>query len=431
MRNFIVYITMGVVLYLYSYFLGGDNTMLMLYMLIFALLISIILTIPLKGRIEFSIDAPTVEVEKDGVVKVNLHIHNKSILPIPFMDISFIKSHNFSNLSSTDIRLSLGSRMKKTISFEYFALTRGVSKIGVDSIFIKDYLGFFRINMTKGMDLSKMWGEVTVIPRLYSINLNSKIMQNTSLALMPEDSSMTTNNMVITNGEPGYEFREYVPGDPLHKIHWKLSAKKETLMVRKDEGRSIPKKCLIVDPCLVKAAESEKGNFIARLFNRPKIQQSDDTIFIEEKILEAVLAVAHGTVSTNSESDIWFYEEGQWKLFSVREKKNIGEMQNIFAAYNFVENKDVPGDIRLPVRNLMEQKKNSRNFGGGEVIIFTGLVDDKLMEAVGQLNFNKYYVNLVAVKNIENDNRSRVKIDQTDQGTIYEIPMGMDLSEAF
>jgi len=422
---------MAVVIYLYSYFLGGDNTMLMLYMFIFALIISIILTMPLKGRIEFSIDAPTVEVEKDGVIKVNLHINNKSILPVPFMDVSFIKSHNFTNLSSTDIRFSLGSRMKKTISFEYVALTRGVSKIGVESIFIKDYLGFFRINMTKNMDLSKMWGEVTVIPRLYSINLNSKIMQNTELALMPEDNSMTTNNMVITNGEPGYEFREYVPGDPLHKIHWKLSAKKEVLMVRKDEGRSIPKKCLIVDPCLLKEVESQKSNFITRLFNRPKVQQSDDTIFIEEKILEAVLAVAHGTVSTNSESDIWYYEEGEWKLFTVREKKNIGEMQNILAAYEFLNIKDLSEDLRMPLSSLLEQKKNSRNFSGGEVIVFTGIVDDNLMEAVGKLNYNKYYVNLVVVKNMGSEGNLRTKIDQTDYGTIYEVPMGIDLSEAF
>jgi uncharacterized protein (DUF58 family) len=158
MRNFIVYISMGVFLYLYSYFLGGDNTMLMLYMLVFALFISVILTIPLKGSIVFSIDAPTVEVEKDGVVKVKLHIHNRSILPVPFIDVSFIQSQNFTIASPSDIRFSLGSRMKKTISVEYCAKTRGVSRIGVESVYIKDYLGFFRINLTKSIDLSKMWG---------------------------------------------------------------------------------------------------------------------------------------------------------------------------------------------------------------------------------------------------------------------------------
>lgn len=430
MRNFIVYISMGVFLYLYSYFLGGDNTMLMLYMLIFALIISVILTIPLKGRITFSIDAPTVEVEKDGVLKVNLHIHNKSILPVPFIDVSFIKSENFTISSPSDIRFSLGSKMKKTISVEYCAKTRGVSRIGVESVFIKDYLGFFRISLTKGIDLSTMWGEVTVIPRLYSINLNSKIMQNTALALMPEDTNLNTS-MIFTSGEPGYEFREYAAGDPLHKIHWKLSAKKDVLMVRKDEGRGIPKKCLIVDPCLVKSLEGEKGNFITRFFNRPKSEKNDDAIYIEEKVLEAMLAVAHGTVSTNSESDIWLYQEGQWKIYSVREKKNIGEIQNLLAAYNFVDKNDLLGEFRLPLASLMEQKKNSRNFSGGEVIVFTGLVDESLMEAVGQLNFNKYYVNLVSVKNMGDKEASRVKVDQTDQGTIYEVPMGMDLSEAF
>jgi uncharacterized protein (DUF58 family) len=42
----------------------------------------------------------------------------------------------------------------------------------------------------------------------------------------------------------GYEFREYQAGDSLHKIHWKLSAKKDILMVRKDEAEVFEK-----EPC--------------------------------------------------------------------------------------------------------------------------------------------------------------------------------------
>ncbi|HOV27336.1 MAG TPA: hypothetical protein PK566_13405 [Pseudobacteroides sp.] len=53
------------------------------------------------------------------------------------------------------------------------------------------------------------------------------------------------------------------------------------------------------------------------------------------------------------------------------------------------------------------------------------------MEAVGKLNYNKYYVNLVVVKNMGSEGNLRTKIDQTDYGTIYEVPMGIDLSEAF
>jgi len=37
----------------------------------------------------------------------------------------------------------------------------------------------------------------------------------------------------------------------------------------------------------------------------------------------------------------------------------------------------------------------------------------------------------VVVKNMGSDSNKRTNIDQTDYGTIYEVPMGIDLSEAF
>ncbi|MDP4182700.1 MAG: DUF58 domain-containing protein [Bacillota bacterium] len=431
MKNLIVYISMGIFLYLYSYFLGGDNTMLMIYMLIFALLISTVTTLPLKGRIEFSIDAPTAEVEKGGVVKVNLNIHNKSFLPIPFIDVSFLQSNNFSVAGSSDIRFSLGSGKKKTVSIEYIARTRGVSRIGLESLLIRDYLGFFKVNLTKRIDLNKRSGEVTVIPRLYNIKLNSKIMQNTSLGLMSEENSMANSSMFTFTGEPGYEFREYVAGDPLHKIHWKLSAKKDTFMVRKDEGRGIPKKCLIVDPGLIKEQTNKRSIFITRLFSRSDNEQKDDTIYIEEKILEAMLAVAHGTVMTSTEAEIWLYVEGQWQQFIIRDKKNISEIQNRLAAYDFVNSQDFKAS-RLPIEELMEKKKKSRDFKGGEVIVFSGLDDGQLQNAISDLNNNKYYVNLVLVKAVDdNVSESKLQVVQNDQSSIYEVPVDMDISEAF
>ena len=36
-------------------------------------------------------------------------------------------------------------------------------------------------------------------------------------------------------GFPGYDNREYVPGDPLKRINWKQSAKRNKLLVRLDD----------------------------------------------------------------------------------------------------------------------------------------------------------------------------------------------------
>ena len=45
----------------------------------------------------------------------------------------------------------------------------------------------------------------------------------------PEENEL---NRTGINFDPDYEIREYIPGDDLKSIHWKLSAKKDELMVR-------------------------------------------------------------------------------------------------------------------------------------------------------------------------------------------------------
>ena len=35
-----------------------------------------------------------------------------------------------------------------------------------------------------------------------------------------------------------YDIRDYVPGDPIKKIHWKLSAKKGTLMIKEAQEQT-------------------------------------------------------------------------------------------------------------------------------------------------------------------------------------------------
>ena len=53
--------------------------------------------------------------------------------------------------------------------------------------------------------------------------------------------------MMTTNTTPGYVHREYVQGDPLKRINWKLSTKKSKLMVRLDEAAASVQPVLVLD----------------------------------------------------------------------------------------------------------------------------------------------------------------------------------------
>ena len=53
--------------------------------------------------------------------------------------------------------------------------------------------------------------------------------------------------MFSANTSPGYEHREYVHGDPLKRVNWKLSSKKDKLMVRLDEAVASVQPMIVLD----------------------------------------------------------------------------------------------------------------------------------------------------------------------------------------
>lgn len=434
MRIISVFSLMAVFIFLYTYIIGGDISMLMLYMFIISPVISVVLVYPAAGRTDISIKAPTVEVEKDGVVQVSVVMQNKTFLPIPFMDIAFLEAESLSISGMPSFRVSLGSYQTRVINIEYTAKRRGIAKVGVKDISIRDYLGIFRFSLTKQLEDSQTTGEVTVLPRIFDMRSNSRIMASSGQSNISDDtgaSSMGINSWV---GEPGYEFREYQAGDSLHKIHWKLSAKKDILMVRKDEGRGVPRKSLVVDPCITLMQERKLGE--AGLFKRlsresDPIKVQQEVRIVEEKILEVLLSVVNLAIKTGREVDVWLFEDGRWVQYPVKDIKSIYGLQYRLAVYKFPASIGLNSSQRVPLSNILENTAKGRNSGGGEFIIFTGCPDTGLSESVNALLNYRMEVDMVVVRNASAGVDTGAVLPALAQGRAWVLGTDEDLTEAF
>lgn len=413
--------------------------MLMLYMLVLSPVVSAILTVPLKRRIHVSIEVPSpVEVEKDGIVKVSVHIRNQSILPVPFVDITFIQAVNFELSGLPNCKISIGSLQTKTVTMEYRARRRGLAKVGVNSVVLRDYLGFFRFSLLEGMEEYQHVGELMVLPRLFNIKSNSKIMMGSGQAHIPDDNGEASTGVLSWTGEPGYEFREYMPGDPLHKVHWKLSAKKEALMVRKDEGRGIPGKRLILDSCITVPEIKQPGreNYLWKVRSKTKQNDSNEEVLIrEEKILEALLAVAYLGVKTSRDMEVWLLENGCWMRHLVTDRKDLNKLQHRLAAYQFVDAESFDSIDRMPLTHMLENRGKGRNFSGGEVIIFTGSMNELLMNSMDGFIHYRMTVDMVFIKDSGGSNESGAQTGEVipvlGQGNLWTLSADEDLVEAF
>ncbi len=136
---------------------------------------------------------------------------------------------------------------------------RGEYEVGIKNVTVTDYLKLFPITFKNRETL-----KVSVMPRLEILD---DIAYLDELCISSKDS--------YTNlSEPDVLVREYVPGDDIRSINWKITAKTGAPMVRKRIGEHTPGIDMIMDSC--------------RYSSNPR-----DYLPLENKILELVLAVTY------------------------------------------------------------------------------------------------------------------------------------------
>lgn len=109
----------------------------------------------------------------------------------------------------------------ETLTLPIAAGYPGLVRVSVSRVYVKDLMGFFRLK--KAVNQA---AELSILPR----EVNDIAYEKTALEqgmLESEESSKRGNDFSDVQ-----EVREYIPGDKLMSIHWKLSAKRDILMVK-------------------------------------------------------------------------------------------------------------------------------------------------------------------------------------------------------
>jgi len=411
---------MLIAMFLYTYVFGDDTSMLMLYMLIFSPLLSWILCFISLRNLEISIDEKihASQVEKEGVAGITVLLQNKSFIPIPIIDISFIVPQNLIPLDNPSPIISLGPYKTQIVNLEYRAKYRGIAKIGVRDIKIRDFMGFFNLSILKRHKKMESTKEITVLNKISQLKMNSTfLLDSCQLATEETGTALSDFNFLsCLNGEPGHEFREYHPGDPLHKIHWKLSAKTDVLMVRKDEGRSIPRKKLVLDPVVLNGAKFRTNSVVER----------------EDKVLDALMSVVDMLVRAGRDVEVWLLELGEWMSYLIKDREQIVEMQHRLAAYKFLHSKEELAGERLPTSIITMQDGNGRVFAGGDAMVFSASFDSQLLEIIKGMQELKMTVDLVAIKNNEDVMRQADWAREQSKAAkmnLWTIGLGDEISE--
>lgn len=177
-------------------------------------------------------------LSKGDTCSMTIHLRNRSIFPTPPLDIAFTETPGM-QCFAPHLLASVLSKATQSFSVSFTAQICGESTIGISKIRVTDYLSLFSFPVRK-INYEKLKAKVAVIPNIAEISArDDNLLKTMQASLHSEGSDDTTESTIASfGGLPGYNNREYAPGDPLKRINWKQSARKNKLLVRLDDEMS-------------------------------------------------------------------------------------------------------------------------------------------------------------------------------------------------
>ena len=295
--------------YIFTFYMDGEMGIILLAFVLFAPLVSLGFTLYARKNVNVTVDCDAY-INKGGMLKVKVHITKQTAVPLAILEIKPYMSEVFKRDDKV-YKLSLMGAGERTFTFETEAVYGGNGEIGLESVFSSGFLGFMKFPVQINNDRIS----VGVIPEIPDIKASSALIRSIAnvVATTENEDDNETNMMFSSNTVPGYEHREYVQGDALKRINWKLSSKKNILMVRLDEATASVQPIVILD------------------LYRKKEAVPEEAIIVEEKLISSVFGLLTALI-----------RQGIACTFMFRDENGATEVDSI-------DNPDYPAQILLKV----------------------------------------------------------------------------------
>ena len=206
---------------LFLIFISGDIGWALVYTVGVIIIVSLALILLSKKHFTAELGRLSGTANAGEKIEFEVTLKKKGFCVLPFAEICINTGNEIHLRTSLIFRSSV--RLKGSFRAEH----SGLNKIYLTSVIIRDFAGLTQFKIP--------FEEVTqigVLPREIEYT-GPEIIPS----VLPDDSGEQEEGASVTHGGmPGYEHREYIAGDSLRRVDYKLSAKKRRLMVRLDES---------------------------------------------------------------------------------------------------------------------------------------------------------------------------------------------------
>ena len=172
-----------------------------------------------------------VKVNRGDVVSMEVSVSHKSFLPIAPVS---LKMRATSNTPAGTIHLTELGRRTQKVAYRFNAEHVGSMFPGVESFTVSDVFGLFK----KEHAPQSEGNELLVLPVPFDVD---------PLTFAAGDMGVETMKRAMEDSSSPSDFRSYQPGDPLKRIHWKMSARKREIIIRQFEEPALPDALVLMD----------------------------------------------------------------------------------------------------------------------------------------------------------------------------------------
>lgn len=345
MRNILNYIAcLGIAAVLANQ-ISGSGGLFVIFLLVTALTVSLIIHALTVKTVEIGLSVSSDIVNKGEDFEARLSIGKRYHIPTGFIEVTVGLTPNVvSRRENLTYKFICLRRRGEMIEIPLNSELCGCGTVSVEKIVYTDYFGILK----KTSKVLPQSVDVKMIPRIPDTGSQTEVLRSTAENISFDDSDEESDETTsVLTGVPGYEHRAYEIGDPLKRVNWKLSSKKDQLMVRLDEKVSSSSQVFLLD--------------------YPRCEKMDKEYYKNaDRIIEAAMALMSMLLLSGYESEFNYYVEG-WEMVEIKDEKSLVYLQERLAAI-----KPYPDEHRIPEHNI--------NAKGKAMTCFTACTGDMLKE---------------------------------------------------
>ncbi len=289
-----------------TFVIDGTIGMILTYALAIALAASLIMTLAVFRRIGVSTVLSKSAASKGDRLLCEIKLTNAALLPTPLITVELESSAHFVCPDSGVLQGAVTGKGINSLGFELTAVHSGKAHIRIKSVKLSDYLGIFSFRLKLSNELSEL--TVSVYPDIPEVAVQTSLMKTTTQFVSnDDDEEESEESSAVPTGIAGYDHREYVPGDPIKRINWKMSSKRDILMVRLDERI--------------------KGSGRVFVLDCPVAEENDAVLTVRDNVIEGALAMLNSLLADGREAAFFYCKQGLWMSADIHIPADVYALQ--------------------------------------------------------------------------------------------------------